>query len=95
MTRREKVQLAILQNVHDRDSSELGPDALSFEELAGYSAVTVRAVAEEMVAERLLEARVEGGSGELVEAVRPIGLTDRGEEYRLLLAERDRETSAA
>lgn len=94
MTRREKVQLAILEEVHARDPEDLGPDGPSLDALAGYSGETVRAIAAEMKAERLLEAALDE-TEDPPEWVRPAGLTDRGDEYRRLLARRDREESVA
>lgn len=87
MTRREKAQLMILDEVHGRSGGQLGPDAPSLDAIGEFSAETVRSIAAEMIEERLLEGTVEG-SGEVPDAVRPDGLTERGVEYRSMLRRR-------
>lgn len=87
MTRREKAQLLVLDEVHGRSDDQLGADAPSLDAIGEFSAETVRSIAAEMIEERLLAGEVEG-SDEVPDAVRPHGLTERGAEYRSMLRRR-------
>lgn len=85
MTRREKVQRAILTEIDDRPKDQLGSGAPPLE-LDEYQPETVNAIARELVEiEQLIDAEIDSDETGRVTAVIPHGLTERGKDYLGLL----------
>lgn len=84
MTRREKVQQAILAAIDSRPKDQLGSNAspLAVDE---YDSATVNSIADEMEREGLIRADVESNRSGQVDRVIPHGLTERGRDYLQLL----------
>lgn len=85
MTRREKVQRAILTEIDHRSNNQLGSGAPPLE-LDEYPPETVNSIARELVEiEQVIEAEIETDETGRVTAVIPHGLTERGRDYLELL----------
>lgn len=84
MTRREKLQMAVLAEVDNRPQDQLGADAPSLT-VEGYGPAAVNTTADELEKEGLLKAEIEYNKAGKAETVIPHGLTERGKDYLGLL----------
>lgn len=85
MTRREKVQYAILADISERPPEARGRTAAPLA-LDEYEAATVNAIAKEMIEiERLFSGDIREAADGSVQAVVPHELTERGKAYLELL----------